>query len=230
MPQVVEILLGVFCLLWSSFADDIIREIHRESFPWYNFCEKEIGMFARTIKISTIVFVVLTIIFTLIYQCSSNAVILSIAITFGTISYHFLMRLAVGYVVDGIFHNRFNYKRKWFQEKKFEKRVYEVLRVKTWKDKMPTFAPEMLDLKNHTWEEIAGAMCQSEVVHSIIVVLCFVPISATLIWGSFWVFFITSVLSACVESMFVIMQRYNRPRVIRMIEKEKNRQKLFRGK
>lgn len=36
---------------------------------------------------------------------------------------------------------------------------------------MPTFAPEMLDLKIHTWEEIAGAMCQSEVVHSIIVVL-----------------------------------------------------------
>ena len=73
----------------------------------------------------------------------------------------------------------------------------------------------------HTWEEIAGAMCQSEVVHSIIVVLCFVPILATLIWGTFWVFFITSILSAVVESLFVIMQRYNRPRVIRMIEKER---------
>ena len=177
-------------------------------------------MFAKTIKISTIFFVVLTIIFTLIYQCSPNAVILSIAITFGTISYHFLMRLFVGYVVNGIFHNRFNYNRKWFQEKKFEKRLYEVLRVKKWKDKMPTFAPEMLDLKAHTWEEIAGAMCQSEVVPSIIVVLCFVPILATLLWGTFWVFFITSVLSACVESMFVIMQRYNRPRVIKMIEKK----------
>ncbi|MFR7573659.1 MAG: hypothetical protein ACLUVM_13670 [Blautia faecis] len=29
------------------------------------------------------------------------------------------------------------------------------------------------------------------------------------------------VLSAGVESLFVIMQRYNRPRVIRMIEKER---------
>lgn len=70
-------------------------------------------------------------------------------------------------------------------------------------------------------EEIAGAMCQSEVVHSIIVVLCFVPVSATLIWGTFWVFFITSVLAAGVDSMFVIMQRYNRPRVMKMIEREK---------
>lgn len=178
-------------------------------------------MFAKTIKISALIFVALTIIFTLIYQCNSNTVILSIAITFGTISYHFLMRLAVGYVVNGIFHNRLNYSRKWFQEKKFEKHLYEVLRVKKWKDKMPTFAPEMLDLKVHTWEEIAGAMCQSEVVHSIIVVLCFVPVLATEIWGTFWVFFITSVLAAGVESMFVIMQRYNRPRVIKMIEKER---------
>lgn len=176
-------------------------------------------MFAKTIKILSIVVVALTILFALIYQQNLNAVILSLAITFGTISYHFLMRLAVGYVVNGIFHNRFNYNRKWFREKKFEKRLYEVLRVKKWKDKMPTFAPEMLDLKLHTWEEIAEAMCQSEVVHSIIVVLCFVPILATLIWGTFWVFFITSILSAGVESLFVIMQRYNRPRVIRMIEK-----------
>lgn len=59
-----------------------------------------------------------------------------------------------------------------------------MLRVKKWKDKMPTFVPEMLDLKAHTWGEIAGAMCQSEVVHSIIVVLCFVPVLATLIWGN----------------------------------------------
>ena len=32
-----------------------------------------------------------------------------------------------------------------------------------------------------------------------------------------------TVLAAGVESMFVIMQRYNRPRVIRMIEKERKR-------
>ena len=114
--------------------------IDRELLTMYDFREKETGMFAKTIKISAIILVVLTIIFTLIYQCNPNTVILSIAITFGTISYHFLMRLAVGYVVNGIFHNRFNYKRKWFQEKKFEKRLYQVLRVKKWKDKMPTWS------------------------------------------------------------------------------------------
>lgn len=178
-------------------------------------------MFAKNIKISALVFVVLTIIFALINQFTPNTALLSIAITFGTISYHFLMRLAVGYVIDAIFHNRVDYNKKWFREKKFEKRLYKLLKVKKWKDIMPTFAPEYFDLKIHTLDEIAGAMCQSEMVHSIIAVLCFLPILATLIWGTFWVFFITSVVSALVESMFVIMQRYNRPRVIRMIEKSK---------
>ncbi len=178
-------------------------------------------MFAKTIKIFAGIFVALTIIVTLIYQKNPNGALLSLAITFGTISYHFLMRLAVGYIINGIFHNRFDYRAKCFQEKGFEKRLYEVLQVKKWKDKMPTFAPDMLNLKVHTWEEIAGAMCQSEVVHSVILVLSFVPVSATCVWGSFWVFFITSVLAAGVESLFVIMQRYNRPRIVKVIEMEK---------
>ena len=178
-------------------------------------------MFAKKMKVSAAVFVILTVIFVLIYRYNPNTVILSIAITFGTISYHFLMRFAVGYVINELYHNAFDYNKKWFQEKRFEKRLYEVLKVKKWKDKMPTFAPEMLDLRIHTWEELAGAMCQSEVIHSIIIVLCFIPILAALLWGAFWVFFITSVLSAGVESIFVIMQRYNRPRVIRMMKKGK---------
>ena len=45
-------------------------------------------MFAKTIKISALVLVVLTIIFTLIYQCNPSIVILSTAITFGTIWYY----------------------------------------------------------------------------------------------------------------------------------------------
>lgn len=176
---------------------------------------------AKTVKITAVVCMVLTIIVILIYQWKPTSLMLRLAITFGTTSYHFWMRLLVGYVVNGIFHNQIDYNQKWFREKKFEKRLYEILHVKKWKDRMPTFAPEMLDIKVHTWEEIAGAMCQSEMVHVIIVVLSFVPILATLLWGSFWVFLITSIVAACMDSAFVIMQRYNRPRIIRMIERSR---------
>ena len=95
----------------------------------------------RFCKIASIVLVVITVIAVLMYQLNLSNVTLSIVITFATISYHFLMRMAVGNVINGIFHNKFNYNRKWFQEKKFEKYLYKRLRVKKWKDKMPTFAP-----------------------------------------------------------------------------------------
>lgn len=147
-----------------------------------------------------------------------NDTFLTLSITFGTISYHFLMRLAVGFTVDSIFHNKIDYKKSWFCEKKFEKPLYKILKVKKWKDKMPTFSPETFDLKTHSLEEIASAMCQAELVHFIIIILSFVPMFAIFIWDGFCPFFITSVLSAILDSSFVIIQRYNRPRIIRMIK------------
>lgn len=83
-------------------------------------------MYSRVIKFSTLVLVLMTVVFVIIYQYHPNGVLLSIAITFGTVSYHFLMRLAVGYVINGLYHNQFDYSKKWFQERQFEKRLYEI--------------------------------------------------------------------------------------------------------
>lgn len=178
-------------------------------------------MFAKKIKLFTLLFVILTFVSAWAYWWSRKGVLLSAAITFGTFSYHFLMRLAVGFVIDSIFHNRIDYNFGWFREKKFEKPLYEMLGVKKWKGKMPTFEPEIWDPRKHTWTEIAGAMCQSEIVHLIIMVLSFVPIAMAGVWGAFGVFFITSVLAAGTDGLFVIMQRYNRPRVVKVIERQK---------
>ena len=56
-------------------------------------------------------------------------------------------------------------------------------------------------------------------VHETIAVLSFLPLVAVYWFGNFSVFLITSVLSALIDLMFVIMQRYNRPRVVRLAEK-----------
>ena len=84
---------------------------------------------------------------------------------------------------------------------------------------MPTYQPELFSPKEHTWDEIAQAMCQAELVHEIIIVLSFVPILAAIPFGALFVFVITSVLAACYDAMFVIMQRYNRPRILKLIKK-----------
>ena len=85
---------------------------------------------------------------------------------------------------------------------------------------MPTYDPTQFDPRIHTWQEIAQAMCQAELVHEVIVVLSFLPIAAGAVFGAYPVFIITSVLSALFDMMFVVMQRYNRRRVIRLVKRK----------
>ena len=96
--------------------------------------------------------------------------------------------------------------------------MYKKLRVKKWKNKMPTYDEKIFDPLLHTWDEIAQAMCQSELVHKTIVVFSFLPLVAVLWFGAFPVFLITSIAAAYCDMMFVIMQRYNRSRILKMIK------------
>ena len=54
--------------------------------------------------------------------------------------------------------------------------MYKKLHVKKWKSKMPTYEPANFDLRIHTPEEIAGAMCQAELSHEVIVIFSFLPL------------------------------------------------------
>ena len=175
----------------------------------------------KIIKLLAVLFTSSFIVFTIAYRMTGKDILFSAAITFGTCSYHFLMRLIVGYGIDAVYHNRMNYHKKWFQPRKWEKEFYKKLKVKTWKDKMPTYDADTFSFEIHSMEEIVMAMCQSEVVHEIIVVLSFVPLLLAIKVGTFKVFLVTSILAAGFDMMFVIMQRYNRPRIVKLIEKEK---------
>ena len=63
-------------------------------------------------------------------------------------------------------------------------------------------------------------MCGAEIVHEIIMVLSFLPLLAIPVFGAFPVFLITSVLAALFDGVFVMAQRYNRPRLVRILEKK----------
>lgn len=145
---------------------------------------------------------------------------LSLAITFATFFYHFAMRLSVGHIVSRIMGNRADYTKGWYRLRPFESRLYQILGVKKWKGKMPTYDSSLFDPKQHSWDQIAQAMCQAEIVHEIIAVLSFLPLFAAIPFGAFPVFFITSVLAAMYDLCFVMIQRYNRPRILRLIGKK----------
>ena len=171
---------------------------------------------AKVIKYSALSTIILTILFSILsYNIGINAYY-ALAITFGTTAYHFTMRVIVGYSVDFVLNNKVNYNKSWFKVSDFEMKIYKKLNVKKWKDKMPTYEPELFDISKHSWEEIIMTTCQSEIVHEIIVILSFIPIIGIIWFGEPLVFIITSILSALFDLMFVIMQRYNRNRILRL--------------
>lgn len=174
-------------------------------------------MMAKAVKVTAGICFLLTILFATLHLAGFSWAT-TFAITFGTCFYHFAMRLAVGHTVDRIMGNRADYSRGWYQLRPFEVKLYRVLQVKKWKGNMPTYAPEVFDPKVHSWEEIAQAMCQAEIVHEVIVVFSFLPLLAAIPFGTFPVFFITSLLAALYDSTFVIMQRYNRPRILKYLQ------------
>ena len=164
-----------------------------------------------------------TAILSVLYMKTYYEVFLSLAITFGTISYHVVMRLLVGLAFCIVMKNRADYKKRWYHVSGHEMAVYERLNVKKWKRRMPTYDRTLFDPRLHTWEKIAQAMCQAELVHETIALLSFLPIIAGIWFGAYPVFVVTSVLAAGCDMLFVMMQRYNRQRIMTLLKREKNK-------
>ena len=152
---------------------------------------------------------------------NKNGIILWIGITAFTIMYHFWVRIIMGNV-SKLFKKHIHYKQWLFKEKKFEKGLYKFLRVKKWKGKALTYNPESFSLKNHSLDEIANTMAKSEVDHWINEVIALSTLLFSIIWGEFWIFFITAIIAMIFDSQFIIIQRYNRPRILKVLGISKN--------
>lgn len=177
---------------------------------------------ARGMKWMTAVSLLLTAVFAGLYFSGSSWAV-SCAITFGTFFYHFAMRLLVGHMINRRMGNQADYTKRWYQLCPFEVRLYKKLKVKQWKGNLPTYDPTLFDPKLHSWEEIAQAMCQAEIVHEVIAVLSFLPLFTAISFGSFSVFLFTSVFSALFDLCFVVIQRYNRPRILKLLRSSHGR-------
>ena len=175
--------------------------------------------FRKGMERLTLVLIIVTAALILIYRQTRIDWILSCAISFGTTLYHFAMRLAVGFFIP-LLIKKYNYRNRWFRPKKWEADLYRKLKVKTWKHKLPTFDPSQFSTDHYTLPEIVQNMCQAELVHTVIVVLSFVPLAFVPLFGVFPVFLATSLAAGLTDCVFIIAQRYNRPRLIRIIEKK----------
>lgn len=148
-----------------------------------------------------------------LYHATGLSALYSCAITFGTMFYHLAVRLLCGWTFSAVFHNQINAERRWFQPRCWEPALYRRLHVKRWKNHMPTFDPDTFSLQKHSLDEIIGVTCQSELVHECNIVLSAVPLFFSIWFDNFPVFLLTSLLAAAFDGIFVILQRYNRPRL-----------------
>ena len=137
-----------------------------------------------------------------------------------TIMYHFWVRIIMGNVTK-LFKDKINYNQWWFKERKFEKKLYKFLHVKEWKDKALTYNPESFSLKEHSLKEIANTMAKSEVDHWVNELISLTTMLFAIPWGAFWVFFISALFAMIFDSQFIIIQRFNRPRIVKLLEREK---------
>ncbi len=181
---------------------------------------------ARGMKVCAILLCTLFLGALVWYLFMPYSFLLTICITLGIFSYHFVMRLLVGTLINGIFHNKIDYNLWWFKERRFEARLYKRLKVRNWAKKIPTYSPDTFSYKKHSWEEIAMATCQAEIVHEIIAVLSLLPILFIIPFGSALVFILTSVASALFDLVFVVVQRYNRPKILNHIKRCNARKSL----
>ena len=174
--------------------------------------------FPGIMNVITVVTALTTAALAVTYHLVPHDWLLSAAITTGTTFYHFAVRLVVGSIVPSCIQKPMAHR--WFAQKRFEPRMYAFLRVKQWKDHMPTYDPASFSLRHNSLERIVYNSCVSEAVHTVIVLFSFVPILFSLWWDALPVFLITSILAALFDSCFIIMQRYNRPRLVRILRKK----------
>lgn len=138
------------------------------------------------------------------------------------IMYHLWLRIIMGNV-SKLF--RINQDSWWFREKKFEKALYGFLRVKKWKGKALTYNPDAFSLEKHTLEEIALVMTKSEVDHWINEIISLLSILFSLIWGELWIFVSTAIFAMVFDAQFIVIQRFNRPRILRILERKSRKSK-----
>lgn len=163
----------------------------------------------------------LCVLFSVLHGRHGQGWMLSCAITFGIIAYHIAIRFLSPVLLTFVFHKQYDCESRWFRQKSWEPGLYKVLKVKRWKGKALTYDPREFSIKLHAPDEIVNNMCHAELVHELIVALSFTSLLFAIPFGSFLVFLITAVLAAMFDMVFVILQRFNRPRVMKLMRRKR---------
>lgn len=155
-----------------------------------------------------------------------NTVVLWSGIVSFMILYHFGLRIYFGILTKKL---KINYNHPWYKTHSFEEPLYKLLQVRQWKEKVLTFEPDKYDFENVTLEELATTMSKSELDHWINEIISLFSMLFILLWGCPPAFIISAVAAMLFDAQFIIVQRYNRPVVLRLMNKRERKRARKQG-
>lgn len=153
----------------------------------------------------------------IIYKITNNSTALFMSITLITTLTHIFIRFIFVKFILKFYKKNFDYKSNYFIERKIEKKLYNFLKVKKWKNKLPTWNEFSFDITSNTKKQLLNSMCGSEVYHLLCAILSFLTLLYAIFFNHFFIFFGTTLISSLFDLLFIIIQRYNRPRILKLI-------------
>lgn len=131
----------------------------------------------------------------------------------GLIVYHFAMRILAGETLTAFLKEKSLENRGYFRQRPFEPKLYRFLRVKKWKGKAITAKHWQFDMKKRSPGELLFFINQAELVHTVSFFLSFLPLCLIPFFGRGGITLLLSAAAAAVDLQYIIIQRFNRPRV-----------------
>ena len=128
----------------------------------------------------------------------------------------------------------FNYKKRIFLVSEREKKFYEKLGIRKWKDKVPEMG-QVCDFKKNKIasteqkyiEKFLAETCYAEIIHISMILIGFliIPIIYFFNAGYFWNFsFPLIIINIYLNLPPILIQRYTRPKLIKLKERELRKQ------
>lgn len=175
----------------------------------------------KTIYIFSAMSLIFMFTFFKIFVDNQNGFCLFLGIFFMTAAYHMIIRLVIGTFCDGALEDNIDPDNHWFADSDAEQTIYRAIRVKLWKNLIPMPDAWKFSVKKRSLEDIIAESCRTEVIHEIGMAASLLAILLTIPFGYLWFFILTSVLGGLFDLIFVIVQRYNRPRLMKTAAKKR---------
>lgn len=150
-----------------------------------------------------------------------------LTISFGVVLYQFAIRIFVNWFINNTTKRPWSYTNRWFRERNFERPLYKLFLVHRWKNHLPK------DIKKDEKRlgKVISNSCMVEVSHEIVILASFLPVLLPLLLENFTachgLLIFSCIVSAIIDLLFVMKERYTRPKLVRLYHKQISGRKKF---